>query len=141
MAEQIPTPNEIAIPIGLVSEIARFSQPTKHDLTIMRGDSFAVVFRLYREVDACGGFSPQTLAGLQGRMVFRWAPDHPLSLSGTVVVDTATGSGRVTVTATAAITRQLPDVGVFDLELHDGTDVLRKTIVRGAFRLVWDATS
>ena len=131
--------NYTAIEVGQIADIATFSSPTKVDLSPMRGDSLSAIFRLYREVDDCGdGHSAQTLTGLTGRATVRPAPDHPLSYALTVTVDTAAGSGRVTISATDTQTRLMPETGVWDLELTNGAGV-RKTIVRGTWRMTRDA--
>lgn len=87
------------------------------------------------------GVSPQVLTGLQGRATVRKAKEGKQGKQGaeqwdlTVTVDqTGAGSptrGTVIVQADATLTRTFPEFGVWDLELSDGTDSLRKTIVEG----------
>lgn len=132
---------DIPIALGRVSELANRGVPERYDLTVVRGDSLGVVFRMYREVDACGdGSGVQTLTGLQGRMMLRAAPDYPVSHDLTVTVDDTAGSGRVTISADSTETRSLPETGVWDLELSDGTDDLRKTVLHGNWRILRDHT-
>lgn len=135
--------SSIPIQIGRIADFAQFRDPTEHDLTIVRGDSLELVFRMFRSVDKCTGLGSgaQTLTGLQGRFILRAALDHPFPFEMDVAVDVAAGSGRVTVTGTAADTRALPILGVYDLELNDGTDALRKTVVKGGFTLTRDTAS
>jgi len=140
----------IPIGIGRVAQIASLPTPVvKAVLHVQRGDSLEVVFRAYRDVVggpgsgcACDLANPygsgsgiQILTGLQGRAVIRRAKDHPQAFPLTVGVDqTGAGSptrGIIRITADATVTRLLPDHGVWDLELNDGTDLLRKTLVEG----------
>lgn len=131
-------PAEIPIAMGRFVDLAARGAPERYNLKAVRGDSFQVVLRMYREVDACGdGSSPQTLTGLSGRMVVRAAPDYPTSHAFTVDVDDAAGSGRVTCTATAEETNLMPETGVWDLELYDGAGLV-KTVVNGVWTLVRD---
>lgn len=142
--------NPIPIPIGRVADLASLPAPVLgYVLRLQRGDSLDVYFRAFREVYAgpgsgCGcnpdapfgsGTSPQVLTGLQGRAVIRRAKDHPQVFPLTLDVDqTGAGSptrGIIRVTADATVTRLLPDHGVWDLEVNDGTDALRKTLVEG----------
>ena len=142
--------NPIPIPVGRVSDLASLPTPAlRAILRIQRGDSIEVVFRAYREVvggpgSGClcdlanpygSGSGIQPLTGLQGRAVIRKAKDHPQDYPLTVDVDqTGAGSstrGLIRVTAPATVTRLLPEFGVWDLELSDGTDTLRKTLAEG----------
>lgn len=142
--------NPIPIAVGRVADIASLPTPALgYILRVQRGDSLDVYFRAYREVYAgpgagCGcnpsapfgtGTSPQVLTGLAGAAVIRRAKDHPMAYPLTVDVDqTGVGSstrGIIRVTADATVTRLLPDHGVWDLEINDGTDTLRKTLAEG----------
>jgi hypothetical protein len=142
--------NPIPIPIGQVANLASLPTPVlRAALRVQRGDSLDVVFRAYREVFggpssgcACdpnnpfgSGTSAQVLTGLQARAVVRRAKDHPQEWPLVVIVDqTGAGSptrGIIRVTADASATRLFPDHGVWDLEVNDGTDTLRKTLVEG----------
>lgn len=143
------TLNPVPIQIGPIAILPSLDTPARHfDLRVQRGDSLSLVFRAFREVIGgdvdCGcssssspeyGTSPQVLTGLQARATIRRAKDHPVEYPLTVVVDvTGAGSptrGFITVSASAEVTRLLPDHGVWDLELNDGTDALRKTLVEG----------
>lgn len=84
------------------------------------------------------GIAPQVLTGLQGRATVRKAKEGKQGAEKwdlTVTVDqSGAGSptrGIVTVTADAVLTTTFPEFGVWDLELSDGTDNLRKTVVEG----------
>jgi hypothetical protein len=139
----MPASQPVPIAIGRVVELAQFSgPPLAMPLTIVRGDSLELVFRLYRRVDECGhGSGVQTLTGLQARAAIRRAPDHPVIYALTATVDTTAGSGRVTLSASAAVTRLLPDHGVWDVEINDGTDALRKTIAGGPVLFLRDVAT
>jgi hypothetical protein len=136
-------PTLVPIEVGRIAELAQFASPKLDlELPIVRGDSLEFVFRLYRRVDECGrGAGPQTLTGLQARAAIRRAPDHPSIYVLTATVDTSAGSGRVTLSASAAVTRLLPDHGVWDLEINDGSDALRKTIAGGLVKFVRDVAT
>jgi hypothetical protein len=131
----------VPIGIGRVGDFSRYVGPTlRMPLPVQRGDSIGIVLRAFREVTTCSdgsmyGTSPQVLTGLQARATIRRAKDHPLVFALTVTVDqTGAGSatrGEITISADATVTRLLPDHGVWDLELNDGTDTLRKTIAEG----------
>lgn len=142
-------PQPIPVAIGRVAELGRLVSVLVVPLQYQRGDSMELVFRAFREVSGgpgsgCAvdpaapfgyGSSPQVLTGLQGRATVRRAKDHPQVFPLTVDVDqTGAGSstrGLIRVIAAAGVTRLLPDHGVWDLELSDGTDNLRKTLVEG----------
>lgn len=141
-------PQPIPVAIGRVAELGRLAGVLVVPLQVQRGNTIEFVFRAFREVthgpgSGCvdpsapfgRGSSPQVLTGLQGRALVRRAKGHPIEYPLTVDVDqTGAGSstrGTVRVLADASVTRLLPDHGVWDLELSDGTDSLRKTIVEG----------
>lgn len=131
---------DIPVQLGRVSELANRIVPERHDLEVVRGDSLAIVLRMFREVDECGdGSGAQTLTGLTGRLFVRAAPDHPTSHELTVTVDDTAGSGRVTISADEDETRTFPETGVYDLELDDGSNI-HKTVVRGLWKMVRDHT-
>jgi len=141
-------PMPVPIPIGRIADFPGYLGPSLIiPLQIQRGDSLRWVFRAYREVTGAPGAGcvdpdypygrgtgPQALTGLQGRAVIRRAKDHPQEWALAVAVDQTSGtptSGQIIVTAPANETRLYPDHGVWDLELNDGTDVLRKTVAEG----------
>lgn len=129
---------DIPIELGRVSEIANRGVPERYDLRVVRGDSLAIVFRMFREVDDCGdGSGAQTLTGVSARMAIRPAPDSALTYSLDVTVNEAAGNGRVTVLADDNETRLFPETGVWDLELFvEG--VYRKTVVHGTWQMLYD---
>ena len=146
--------NPIPIGIGRVADIASLPTPVlRATLFVQRGDSFELVFRAYREVCLFhGGCAPrgcacdfdypygtgsgiQILTGFQGAAAIRKAIDFPQVSVLTVDVDqTGAGSptrGIIRVTADPTATRVFPEFGVWDLEINDGTDQLRKTLMEG----------
>jgi len=143
--------NPIPLQIGRVSELASLPTPVlKTVLFITQGDNLDVVFRAFREVThpcggCCGpchpdfpfgiGSGPQVLTGLQGAGTIRKAFGVPFAYDLTVEVDqTGAGSptrGLIQVTATGQETRLFPGFGVWDLQISDNTDTLRKTLVEG----------
>ena len=130
---------EVPISIGNFSELAQFRSPTDYTINVVRGDSLTYIFRMFREVDCSGsGGGPQTLTGMTGRAVIRKTWDDPMLYTLTAVVDTDAGSGRVTVTATPAETRVLPDFGVWELELTNAGETIRKTVVMGSVEFTRD---
>lgn len=149
----------IPLQVGRTADLASLPTPVlSMVLRVQRGDSLDLYFRAYREVTggpgsgcACDpsypfgiGSAPQVLTGFDGRSEVRKAIDHPEIYPLTVDVDqTGAGSstrGIIRVTADASVTRMLPGTGVWDLELNDGTDTLRKTLVVGPHRLDRDVS-
>lgn len=129
---------DIPIELGRVSEIANRGVPERYDLEVVRGDSLAIVFRMFREVDECGdGSGAQTLTGISGRTMVRAAPDHAQAYSLDVTVNEDAGNGRVTILADEDDTRIFPETGVWDLELYV-TGVYRKTVIHGTWRMLYD---
>lgn len=134
-------PREIPVAVGPISDFASFNEVTEVDLRVMRGDAIRVVFRCCERVESTGcgsrGYSPQTLAGYVAQATIRPAVGSNMSTAATVTVDTAAGSGRVTIQLSPSVTRTLYEHGgAYDIELSDGTDALHKTIVRG--RVIFD---
>ena len=149
----------IPLQVGPVADIASLRSKLRYMLAIERGDSLDLYFRAYREVTggpgsgcACNpsypfgsGSSPQVLTGLAAVSEVRKAIDHPQVYPLSTDVDqTGAGSptrGIIRVFADASVTRMLPGTGVWDLELNDGTDVLRKTLAEGPFALARDVST
>lgn len=142
----MPTlPREIPVAVGLISDFSTFASPSRITLHVVRGDALRVVFRLCEEVKSTGcgsrGVNPQTLDGYEARATIRPSIDHSMSTPLTCVVDEDPGSGRVTITAAPEDTRMLYDWGgTWDVELSDGTDGFRKTIIRGDVELLHDVS-
>lgn len=151
--------NPIPLQLGPVGELSSLRTPSlRMLLQIERGDSLDLYFRAYREVTggpgsgcACNpsfpfgiGSAPQILTGLTGGSEVRKAIDHPQIYPLGVDVDqTGAGSptrGIIRLFGDASITRMLPGTGVWDLELGDGTDALRKTLAEGPFALTRDVS-
>lgn len=129
-------PREIPVAVGPISDFAAFNEVTHVDLRLIRGDAARIVFRCCErvELDGCGsrGYSPQTLDGYEARATIRPAVGSNMSTTMTVTVDETAGSGRITLQLSPSVTRTLYEHGgAWDLELSDGTDDLRKTIVQG----------
>jgi hypothetical protein len=121
-----------------MDELALITGPVHKDLTVYRGDSLRVEFRLRK----CSG-SYLVLTGLDGRATIRLAKDDnatPVTLA--VAVDQTSGPtrGTVVVTATPQQTLVFPQVGVWDLELHTTDGTFRKTVVAGRLQFTRDVT-
>ena len=143
----------IPIQIGRVQNLASLPTPVLRTiLFITQGDNLDVFFRAYRDVvyppdcsGGCGpcnpdfpfgiGSGPQILTGLIGAGTIRTALGVPFTYDLDVFVDqTGAGSptrGNVQVTASGVQTRLFPGFGVWDLQISNNTDNLRKTLVEG----------
>lgn len=139
-------PRETPLAIGPVDDLWSLETPGKLVLRITRGDAFRMVVRLFESVEASGcgsrGVSPQTLVDLEARCTIRPSPSHALYTEVECQVDDAVGSGRITLSLTPEVTRTLYDWGgTVDLELSDGSDLLRKTIAIGRVEFLQDVSS
>ncbi len=162
----VPIPDEwgtlgspVPLQIGKIENLESLQTPVlKMILRPSRADSFVFYFRAFREVTGgpggpCGcdprypfgiGSSPQVLTGYGGSSEVRKALDYPGIFNLSVGVDqTGAGSparGLIKLSATPEQTRMLPQGGVWDLSLNDGTPDFRKTLVVGNFKLILDVS-
>lgn len=107
--------------------------PQAYDLSVYRGDTFRLQFRLWNDVAKT---QPTDLTGVTAAAEVR-------DSSTTTPVGTFTtgiAANVVTVSATATQTRQLPDLAMWDLQLTWGSGDIQ-TIVRGVVRAVGDITA
>jgi len=116
-------------------------KPARASLPVVRADSLEIQVRLRDKTTK----APIVLTGYVGRSAIRPAIDNPAVTELTVVVSQdASGPnvGLVTVTATGEQTQVFPEVGVWDLQISDGspTGIFRKTVVQGPLSFVRDVT-
>ena len=109
------------------------SLPAEHALELVRGDAFHVVLT----VRQYGG--RVALSALSGAATIRRAIDHSTTWPLTVNVAQDT-TGEITISATASETAELPESGVWDLQLQGASAEERRTLVRGSFTLLREVT-
>ncbi len=129
----------IPVPLGAGGLDGFPGPPYQYPLIYTPGDSLSLLFCMVTSAVLINGELCSTgkiaLTGLSGKACVSSTPGNANITELTVVVDqTAIGSptvGQVLITAVGSVTVMLPQFGSWSLELTDGTDTLRKTIVSG----------
>lgn len=105
--------------------------PTKYDLEVYRGDTFAVTFHFLN------GATPEDLTGTTFAAQIRTYADGDVIATPTVTIGTPASQGTVTLALSATDTTTLKP-GVWDLQQTSGATV--KTRIMGTVKVTPDVT-